>query len=108
MLLTFVSDIIIDTFNSESFLLRVKKLKAQGHEHAELMEEALKVYIHDSNNRIYKNAIDAVSSFTAGDLHKIFSMGIQRFTSYPAVNVVECRRKIAKAIIDAGEYIFFK
>lgn len=108
MLLTFVSDIIIDTFNCESFLLRVSKLKDQGHEQVELMEEALKVYINDCNNRIYKNAIDAISYFTSGDLHRIFSMGVQRFTSYPAVNVIESRRKIAKAIIEAGEYIFFK
>ena len=107
MLLTFVSDIIIDTFNAESMLLRVSKLKKQGHEHADLMEEALKIFIHDANSRIAKNALDAVSSFTTGDLHRIFSMGIQRFTSYPAVNVIEGRRKIAKAIIEAGEYIFF-
>jgi alkylation response protein AidB-like acyl-CoA dehydrogenase len=108
MLLTFVSDIIIDAFNCESMLLRVQKLKEQGHEHANLIEEALKVYMHDSNARIAKNALDAVSSFASGDLHKIFSMGIQRFTAYPAINVVESRRKIAKAIIDGGEYIFFK
>ncbi len=108
MLLTFISDIVIDTFNSESMLLRVQKLRDQGHEYAELMGEALKVHLHDSNARIAKNALDAVSSFTKGDLHKIFSMGIQRFTAYPAVNVVESRKKIAKAIIEAGEYIFFK
>ncbi len=108
MLLTFISDIIIDSFNAESFLLRVKKLTEQGHEDAELIGEALKVFLHDANSRIAKNALDAVSSFTSGDLHRIFSMGIQRFTGYPAVNVVQSRRKIAKAVIEKGEYIFFK
>lgn len=108
MLLTFIADIVIDTYNADSFLIRVKKLKEQNHEHAALLEEALKVYIHDANARVAKNALDAVSSFTSGDLHRIFSMGITRFTSYPAQNVVAGRTKIAKAIIAADEYPFFK
>ena len=108
MLLTFVSDIIIDTYNAESFALRVAKLKKQGHADAEVMEAACKAFIHDANARIAKNALDAVSSFTSGDLHMMFSMGIQRFSKYPAQNVVELRRKIAKHIIEANEYPFFK
>ncbi len=108
MLLTFVSDIIIDSFNAESFLLRVAALKEQGHKNAEMLENALKTYVHDANARIAKNALDAVSSFTSGDLHRIFAMGIQRFTGYPAQNVVALRRKIAAEIIQANEYPFFK
>lgn len=108
MLLTFVSDIIIDTFNAESFLLRVSALKDKGHGQAAMIENALKAFMHDANARIAKNALDAVSSFTSGDLHKIFSMGIQRFTAYPAQNVVGLRREIAKYIIEANEYPFFK
>lgn len=108
MLLTFVSDIIIDTFNAESFLMRVAKLKEMNHAHADLMDQALKVYLHDVNARVAKNALDAVSSFVSGDLHKIFTMGIQRFTAYPAQNVVHGRRAIAQAIIEANGYPFFK
>lgn len=108
MLLTFVSDIIIDTYNAESLLLRTKKLKDQGHADAEYFETALQVFLHDANARVAKNALDAVSSFSSGDLHRIFSMGIQRFSSYPAQNVVDARRKIAKKVIESNKYPFFK
>ena len=108
MLLTFVSDIVIDTFNAESFMLRVAKLRDQGHEHAAIFEQALKAFMHDANARIAKNALDAVSSFASGDLHKIFAMGIKRFANYPAQNVVALRREIAKTVIDANQYPFFQ
>jgi hypothetical protein len=78
------------------------------HAHADIMEQALKVYLHDINAKIAKNALDALSNFVSGDLHKIFTMGIQRFTAYPAQNVVQGRRAIAQAIIEANEYPFFR
>lgn len=107
MLLTFISDIVIDMFHCESFLLRVQKMEEKGEANAAIFKEAMQVYIHDANARIAKNALDAVSSFTSGDLHKIFSMGIKRFTAYPAQNVIAARRKLAKVIIDHGAYPFY-
>lgn len=108
MLISFIADMIIDTYLAESFLLRVMKLNKRNYEKVEVLKDGLKVFIHDAQKRVSGNAIDAVSAFSSGDLHKIFTMGIKRFSAYPAQNVVELRRNVAKEVIERNEYPFYK
>lgn len=108
MLLTYVSDMLIDTYLAESLLLRVQRLEEKGVEHHEEWVSCLKVFLNDAQNRMRSNAVDAVTYFTAGDLHKIFTMGINRFCAYPAQNVIAMRRQIATLILDKGGYPFYK
>jgi hypothetical protein len=52
-----------------------------------------------------KNATDALSSFSEGDLLKTFLMGIKRFSKYPVQPVKEARRIIADCLILANGYV---
>jgi hypothetical protein len=100
-----IADMVIDLFMAESLLLRLKKLGAE-HEKASSYNAMMKVFFHDAQFRLRKNAIDALASFASGDEAKIMQMGVQRFTQYPPVNVKEERRKIAHDLIKANGYCY--
>jgi alkylation response protein AidB-like acyl-CoA dehydrogenase len=103
-----MSDLMAETFNCESTLLRVHKLAGMTEkpQSQDVYDAVLKVQFADATARINKWATDALCSFAEGDLLKTFLMGLKRFTKYPPVNVKESRRMIAKAMIDKNEYCF--
>lgn len=102
-----VADMMIDTFQAESFLLRIQKMEATGKTEFLLeFEHALKVFFSDVNHRIEKNAADAIQSFTDGDLQKTFLLGLKRFVKYPPVNVKAARRIVAETLIAHNQYCF--
>jgi alkylation response protein AidB-like acyl-CoA dehydrogenase len=103
-----MSDLMAETFNCESTLLRVHKLAGMTEkpQTQDVYDAVLKVQFADATARINKWATDALCSFAEGDLLKTFLMGLKRFTKYPPVNVKEGRRTIAKAMIDKNEYCF--
>lgn len=103
---TYIADMIIDLYLSESMLIRVEKLAPNDAEGVYL--QMLRVFLHDTNHRLSKNAIDAICGFSAGDLQKIFLMGVKRFATYPAQNVIQARRQIAHLMIEKGEYPLFR
>lgn len=104
--LTNIADLMIDTYNAESLLLRVEKLA--GTEKSldqSVYDNVLKVFIADATARIQKNAKDALCSFVEEEgLLNIFIKGLRRFTAYPPVNVKAARRVVAAALIEANEY----
>ena len=103
-----MADLMAETFNCESTLLRVHKLAGmvEKPQSQEVYDAVLKVQFADATARISKWATDALCSYAEGDLLKTFLMGLKRFTKYPPVNVKESRRMIAKAMIDKNEYCF--
>ena len=102
------ADMLAETFNSESTLLRVHKLSSMTNkpQPQEVYDAVLKVQFADATARMNKWATDALASFAEGDLLKTFLMGLKRYTKYPPVNVKNNRRIVAKAMIDANEYCF--
>jgi hypothetical protein len=107
-IITNCADMLIDILNAESLLLRIQKQELLGikPEQAQVQEAVLKVFYHDVNSRMSKNALDALASFCEGDLLKTLAMGVKRFTKYPLVNVKEKRRTIAKTILENNKYPF--
>ena len=102
-----IADMMVDTFLAESLLLRVEKIEDMETSLDQKVYGAiLRVFIHDANGRIRKNAEDALASFAEGDLLKTMLMGLKRFTKYPPQNVKAGRRLIADALIEANEYCF--
>ena len=103
-----VADMMAETFNSESTLLRVHKLAGMtGKKQPQAVYEAvLQVQFADATARMTKWATDALTAYAEGDLLKTFLMGLKRFTKYPPVNVKNQRRVVAQAMIDANEYCF--
>lgn len=101
-----VADMLADLLNAESTLMRLQKLRATGKatQPQEVLDAVLKVYLHDANARIAKFSLDAVASFTEGELLDTFVSGIRRFTQYPPQNVKALRRMVADHCIKANEY----
>ncbi len=103
-----VADMLAETFNSESTLLRVHKLANMSDRplSMEVYEAILKVQFADATARMSKWATDALCSYAEGDMLKTFLMGLKRFTKYPPVNVKKERRTVAAAMIAANEFCF--
>lgn len=104
MILTNIADILLDTYVAESLLLRIKKEFNESE--SEVSTAILSTYLSDAQNRIAKNANDALSSFAKGDELKIMKMGVQRFSKYPTTNVRKNRTLIAQKMIKANAYCF--
>lgn len=103
-----LADMLIDTYASESALLRIQKVKNHKNENlTDLYTAMLKVYLHDASARMAKNARDIIASISSGDLLKTFDMGVKRFTGYPLQNVLVLRRKIADKVIAENSYPFY-
>jgi alkylation response protein AidB-like acyl-CoA dehydrogenase len=102
-----VSDIMIDTYLAESILTRIKKLEGRETKvDQSIYSDILHVFMHDAQARIAKNALDALASFAEGDLLKVMTMGLKRFTKYPTVNVKLARRNITAVMREHNEYCF--
>ena len=103
-----VADMMAETFNSESTLLRVHKLAGMTDKKQPqaVYDALLQVHFADATARMTKWATDALTAYAEGDLLKTFLMGLKRFTKYPPVNVKNQRRVVAQAMIDANEYCF--
>ncbi|MFK8009195.1 MAG: acyl-CoA dehydrogenase family protein [Saprospiraceae bacterium] len=101
-----VADMMIDVFNAESTLLRVKKLAGMENkkQSQDVYDAILKTFITDATARMNKNATDALTGFAEGDLLKTMLLGLKRFTKYQPINVKAARRLVASKLIDANEY----
>lgn len=100
-----IADMAIDTYLSESMLLRVKKLaEMKGVDAVADQMDMLKVFVYDAADRININGKNAVNSFAEGDEQRMMLLGLKRFTKVAPFNTKEARRRIAKTLIEAGHY----
>ena len=102
-----LADLLIWTFVAESVYMRLRKLYDRSTD--QKLEEklsVLRVFLHDCQDEIGKLSRDALASFASGDEQRIMLMGIQRFTKYPAQNVVKMRTMIADEVIRVNGYPF--
>jgi alkylation response protein AidB-like acyl-CoA dehydrogenase len=91
-----ISDMLIETYVTESILLRVKKLvDMKGVENCELELNIMRSYIYDASDKINKSAKDVLNSFAEGDDLRMMLMGLKRFTKHEMFNVKEAKRFIA-------------
>lgn len=96
-----LSDIMIETYVSESLLLRVEKLvKLRGEENCKYEIEIMKSYIYDACDKINKLGKDTLNSFSSGDDLKIMLMGLKRFTKQEPFNITQSKRLIAEISIN--------
>ena len=100
-----MSDIMIDIYNCESTLLRLERKKELGISYdTELYDSIMKVFFHDANSRIVKNAMDALASFIYPEKMEGYMIGVRHFATYPIQNVKALRRKVASRLIEANAY----
>ncbi|MEX2380051.1 MAG: acyl-CoA dehydrogenase family protein, partial [Vicingaceae bacterium] len=100
-----IADIAMETYISESMLLRVQKMKSLGKD-ADLQEKMMQVYIYDAADRIHKWGKDAINAFASGDEQRGMLMGIKRFAKHDPINAKEARQAIAQKMISENKYCY--
>ena len=106
-LLFAAADMLMLTYASESFMLRVEKLEhMKDADKVELQKLMLDVYVYDAAAKIKKFGDDAVNSFAEGNEKMGMLTGMKRFTKVDGVNVIAARRKIADKLIEENKYPF--
>jgi alkylation response protein AidB-like acyl-CoA dehydrogenase len=100
-----ISDMIMETYISESTVLRVQKLESMNKEMA-VFKAILDVNIYEASHKIRKAAFDAVHSFAAPELTCNLKKVIDLLTVTECVNIKDARRKIADKLIEDNTYRF--
>lgn len=102
-----ISDMIIELYMSESALLRAKKkVDVNGEAANSENVDMVKVYIYDAMDRVNKSGKDAINAFAEGDEQRMMLLGLKRFTKIAAFNTKDARRRIAKKMIEANDYVY--
>jgi len=101
-----MADMIIDTFQAESILLRSMKMKTNEHPNADIALDATRTFIYDAADRINHAGKAAINSFAEGDEQRMMLMGLKRFTKSDNFNTKDARRRIAAKLIETENYFF--
>jgi len=100
-----IADMAIQTFVSESLLLRVMKNTGKANEGKQKVTEAiLTVYLNEAAEKVSYHGKEAINAFAEGDEQRMMLLGLKRFTKREPVNTIQARRVIADSLIEAGEY----
>lgn len=98
-----IADMAILTFNTESALLRVRKMKEKGLT-TDLQTDMMRCYLQDAVDGVNKAGKDAVNAFAEGDEQRMMLLGLKRFTKTAPYNSKEARRRIADHLIAENRY----
>ncbi len=102
-----IADMAIETFVSESVLLRVIKMtEKNGDENSRIQVAMMKCYLNDAVDKVAKAGKEAINAFATGDEQKMMLLGLKRFTKTEPFNSKNARRLIADILIEQGKYIF--
>jgi alkylation response protein AidB-like acyl-CoA dehydrogenase len=100
------SDIMMDTFLSESALLRAGQAAATGAGTAALHADAAAVFTHDAALRADTAARTAIQAMTTGDTQRTMLAALRRLLKITPVDTIAARRRIADAVADKKGYVF--
>ena len=122
--LSYIADIIAETYASESAVLRARgvRLQADGSQplqpqavrgvrlqpdpqSASLHEAAARVYINDAAQRLEAAARSALAGMSEGDTLRTLLAALRRVLKVSPVNTIALRRVLADAAIQKGGYI---
>jgi alkylation response protein AidB-like acyl-CoA dehydrogenase len=102
-----IADMAIDTYMTESALLRIQKMvSTQGEAACANQLDMLRVYMSDALDRINFNGKQAVYAMGEGDEQRMLLLGLKRFTKGDPYNTKEARRRIAATLCAADKYCF--
>jgi alkylation response protein AidB-like acyl-CoA dehydrogenase len=100
-----ISDMIMETYISESTVLRVQKLESMNKEMA-VFKAILDVNIYEASHKIRKAAFDAVHSFAAPELACRLKKVMDLLSGIECINIKDARRMIADKLIEDNTYKF--
>ncbi|HET7501539.1 MAG TPA: acyl-CoA dehydrogenase family protein [Kofleriaceae bacterium] len=100
--LAHIADVIIEGYAIESALARSEKLAAAGRDTAAIAADMTSVFLGDAADRIVHSAKQVASAL--GPAGATTREAIAPLAAYPGVDSVAIRRRIAAAILAAGEH----
>jgi len=100
-----IADMIMETYVSESLMLRVGKMETMKG-NAPVYRDILDVNVYDTADIVRKSAYDAVNSFTSPDKASAILKAIDALTKVKGLNVKDARRRIAGKLIEDNSYKF--
>ena len=104
--LMYLADMLNETFQAESMLLRTIKMEETGHKNAALAIDATRTFINDAADRINHAGKNAINAFADGDEQRMMLIGLKRFTKTNNFNCKEARRRIADRLTEEERYCF--
>jgi alkylation response protein AidB-like acyl-CoA dehydrogenase len=104
--LSYLADILIDTYAAESAVLRAKAAVTDKDSKAELHQDAASVTVNEAAGRIELAARSALAAMADGDVLRTQLAALRRLLKITPVNTVIMRRKLADAAVAKGGYIF--
>lgn len=104
--LSYIADIVIDTYAAESAVLRATAAAQTGHRQAALHEDAARVFVNDAAQRVEMAAKSALAAMSEGDMLRTLLAALRRLMKVSPVNTVALRRRLADATASKGGYIF--
>jgi hypothetical protein len=105
--LTYLADIVIDTYASESALLRARRASAEASSTASLQADAASVYVHEAAGRIELAARHCLAAMADGDVLRTQLAALRRLLKVTPANTVVMRRRLADASVAKGAYLFY-
>ena len=100
-----ISDMMMDTYVSESLMLRISKLEAMRGTNP-VYRDILDVYIYDAADSIRKSAYDAINSIASADKTPALLKAAEVLARVKGINAKESRRRIAGKLIEDNTYKF--
>jgi hypothetical protein len=101
-----IADMVLDTFQAESMLLRAIKMQDSNNENAALALNAVHTFIADAADSINHSGKNAINAFADGDEQRMMLMGLKRFTKTDSFNTKDARRRIAAKLLEKQGYFF--
>lgn len=104
--LSYLADILIDTYASESAVLRAQDAAARGLVHVDLHVDAARVSVSEAAGRIELAARSCLAAMTEGDVLRTQLAALRRLLKVTPANTVVMRRRLADATVTKGGYVF--
>ncbi|HIA36840.1 MAG TPA: acyl-CoA dehydrogenase, partial [Flavobacteriales bacterium] len=100
-----IADIAIEIFITESSLLRTRVLiDHHKKEKCEILISMCRVLVAELMENTYRWGREALAGFNKDEVLKMQLAGLKNLTRSKAINLIEERRKIARAFLDEGDY----
>ena len=103
--LSYASDILMDTYAAESVVLRARAARDAGGETARLHEAVARLFTHDAGLRIEQAARNALAAMAEDDMLRTLLAALRRFLKITPLNTVALRRELADATVQKQRYI---
>jgi hypothetical protein len=105
--LTYLADVLIDAYASESALLRARRAMLEGSRTTDLQNDAARVYIDEAAGRIEIAARHCLAAMADGDVLRTQLAALRRLLKVTPANTVVMRRRLADATVAKGGYLFY-